>query len=241
MRFHVLQHVPFEGLGSIHSWLQSHGAIVTTTRYFESPLLPDLSAIDALIALGGPMSVNDEDALPWLRDEKRFVGEAIRSGIPVLGICLGAQLMASALGARVYPGVDKEIGWFPVYTCAHDSDAFNFPGASEVFHWHGETFDLPPHATHLARSEGCLHQAFQVGSRAIGLQFHLETTPESADAIISHCRHELASGRFVQNEQALRSVKADRYSEINKLMDSVLRYITRSPSFVGSSIGAKAL
>lgn len=174
------------------------------------------------------MSVNDAAELPWLRDEKRFIREAIHSRMPVLGICLGAQLMASALGARVYPGANKELGWFPVYACGHEANGFSFPALSEAFHWHGETFDLPSGATHLARSAGCLHQAFQVGPCAIGLQFHLETTPESADAIISHCRHELVPARFVQSEQQLRSVQCDRYRMINPLMDNVLGYITRA-------------
>lgn len=228
MRFHVLQHVPFEGLGSIHSWLQSRNAVVTTTQFYQSPSLPSLSQIDALIALGGPMSVNDELELPWLKDEKRFIKQAINSGMPVLGICLGAQLMASSLGSRVYSGIEKEIGWFPVYGCECGNNSYGFPEKIEVFHWHGETFELPAGAKHLARSEGCHHQAFQIGPRAIGLQFHLETTPESADSIINNCRHELVPSRFVQSEQQLRAVEAIRYGEINKLMDNVLSYITRS-------------
>jgi len=145
----------------------------------------------------------------------------------VLGICLGAQLMASSLGARVYPGPSKEIGWFPIHACDHGPDVFDFPDTTEVFHWHGETFDLPSGAAHLASSEGCLHQAFQVGVRAIGLQFHLETTPESADSIIRNCRDELIPARFVQGEQDLRSVPVSRYAGINELMNSVLCYITR--------------
>jgi GMP synthase-like glutamine amidotransferase len=173
------------------------------------------------------MSVNDETEFAWLHEEKRLVREAIHSGKPVLGICLGAQLMASALEARVYPGPAKEIGWFPIYACEGGQNTFRFPEKTEVFHWHGETFDLPSGAMHLARSEGCLHQAFQVGPRAIGLQFHLETTPESADALISKCRHELVPARFVQSEQELRSVRADRYAGINELMNRVLTYITR--------------
>ena len=227
MRVHVLQHVPFEGLGSVILWLQSQKATVTTTRLFDSPALPDLRAFDVLVALGGPMSVTDEEALPWLREEKRFVRESIQSGKPVLGICLGAQLMASALGARVYPGADKEIGWLPIYACEHSSSTFRFPEKTEVFHWHGETFDLPAGSAHLAKSEGCFHQAFQVGPRAIGLQFHLETTPESADALITNCRHELVPARYVQSEHELRSVFPDRYIGINTLMDCVLTYITR--------------
>lgn len=201
---------------------------MTTTRFFESTSLPKQSEFDLLVALGGPMSVNDEAQLPWLIDEKRFVRESVESGKPVLGICLGAQLIASSLGARVYPGAQKEIGWFPVHACTHQSHAFIFPEKMDVFHWHGETFDLPPGAIHLARSEACPHQAFQIGARTIGLQFHLETTPASADSLINHCRDELRPASYVQTEQDLRSVPANRYAGINQLMERVLSYITRN-------------
>jgi GMP synthase-like glutamine amidotransferase len=227
MRVHVLQHVPFEGLGSILPWLRSRNATITTTRFFESPSLPQLADFDVLIALGGPMSVNDEDEFPWLREEKRFISESIRSEKPVLGICLGAQLMASSLGARVYRGARKEIGWFRVRASEQAFELFAFPPAAEVFHWHGETFDLPDGAMHLASSEACRNQAFRIGARAIGLQFHLETTPESADALIAHCRAELVPDEYVQSEQQLRSAGADKYALIHRLMDNVLTHITR--------------
>lgn len=227
MRAHILQHVPFEGPGSILPWLGHRNVVTSTTRLFESQALPSPQEFDLLIALGGPMSVNDEEALTWLRHEKVFVREAVHSGKAVLGICLGAQLIASSLGARVYPGPNKEIGWFPVQGIAHSSEAFSFPSEVDVFHWHGETFDLPLGAAHLAKSDGCRYQAFQVGERAIGLQFHLETTPESADSIISNCRHELLPARYVQSEQELRAVEANRYVAINALMSRVLTYLTR--------------
>ncbi|MEZ4599546.1 MAG: gamma-glutamyl-gamma-aminobutyrate hydrolase family protein [Syntrophotaleaceae bacterium] len=225
MRVHVLQHVPFEGLGSILPWLEARQAQISTTRFFESPILPASGEFDAVVALGGPMSVNDEDEYPWLREEKQVLAEAVQAGKPVLGICLGAQLIASALGAAVYPGPCKEIGWFPVYACQYQPGIFPLPQISEVFHWHGETFDLPPGAIHLAKSKGCLHQAFQIGRRTIGLQFHLETTPESADALITHCRHELVPGRFVQSEEEIRSVPPTRYDVINKIMGNILIYL----------------
>jgi len=227
MKVHVLQHVSFEGLGSIESWLAARGATVGYTRFFASAHLPEPVDLDLVVALGGPMSVNDEAELPWLKEEKRFVAEAANSGKAVLGICLGAQLIASALGARVYPGPHKEIGWFDIESTSDRSDLFRFPEKATVFHWHGETFDLPPGATRLARSAGCENQAFQVGSRAIGLQFHLETTPASAASLIAHCRNELIDGRFIQPEEELRKAPATTYAAVNALMDEVLAYLTR--------------
>lgn len=227
MRAHVLQHVPFEGLGSIEAWLHARHAQVAYTRFFEDPSLPTLDGFDLLIALGGPMSVNDEKRLPWLRAEKQLVAQSIVAGKPVLGICLGAQLIANALGARVYPGPNKEIGWFPIQAAGAPGDVLTFPPECLAFHWHGETFDLPPGAVRLARSAACANQAFQVGDRAIGLQFHLETTPDSADALITHCRDELVPGPYVQAEETLRATLPQAYAAVNALMRGVLNYLTR--------------
>lgn len=227
MKVHVLQHVPFEGLGSIEPWLVARGATVSYTRFFESSRLPKPMDLDLVIALGGPMSVNDEADLPWLKEEKRFVAEAVNSGKAVLGICLGAQLIAGALGARVYPGPHKEIGWFDIESTSDRPDMFRFPKKVKVFHWHGETFDLPRDATRLARSAGCQNQAFQIGSRAIGLQFHLETTPASAESLIVHCRNELVDGRFIQSEEELREAPMAAYAVVNAIMDDVLTYLAR--------------
>jgi len=225
---HVLQHVPFEGLGSIEGWLDARGVSVSWTRFYEaSAVLPSPADVDLLVVLGGPMSVNDEAALPWLVDEKRFIGEFLRAEKPVLGICLGAQLMANALGARVYPGPQKEIGWFPIDGLPVPEGCFAFPDSAEVFHWHGETFDLPTGAVRLARSAVCANQAFQYGPCAIALQFHLETTAESADAITTHCGDELVDAPFVQDEATLRSASSESYAAINRMMGSVLEYLVR--------------
>ena len=227
MKVQILQHVPFEGIGSIATWLSERGALVQYTRFYHSPVLPDLRSVDCVIAMGGPMSVNDEREYPWLKQEKAFIKEAVDRGLVVLGVCLGAQVIASALGARVFANLHKEIGWFPVQAVSTDSDAFRFPPQTTVFHWHGESFDLPPGAIHLASSTGCKNQAFQIGRNVIGLQFHLETTPETADQIIQHCRRELVAGEYIQTEQALRAVPDDVYLGINSLMNDVLSYITR--------------
>lgn len=227
MKVHILQHVPFEDIGSMAAWLERRGATLSYTRFFESPVLPDPGSYDLIIAMGGPMSVNDEAKLPWLVEEKRFLREAMALEVPVLGVCLGAQLIASALGARVRANPEREIGWFDIQGISGPADAFRFPPQAVVFHWHGETFDLPPDAIHLARSAGCENQAFQVGARVIGLQFHLETTPESADAIITHCCDELTGGQFVQDEVTLRAASASDFDCIHGLMDQVLDYLTR--------------
>lgn len=225
MKVHVFQHAPFEGLGSIGFWLDARGAEVSYTRCFAGDPIPALAGFDMVIAMGGPMSVNDEEDLPWLKDEKLAIRDAIARDIPVLGVCLGAQLIACALGARVYRNALKEIGWFPIRAVTPSEPSFGFPSECNVFHWHGETFELPESATLLARSEACEHQAFQVKRNVIGLQFHLEMTPDSALAMVENCRDELIPDRYVQSEAELRAVPASRYGTVNELMSQVLTYL----------------
>ena len=226
IRVHILQHVPFEGIGSMASWLKNSGADVNYTRFLENPVLPRPNGLDLVIVMGGPMSVHDESALPWLRAEKKFIFDAVGAGVSVLGVCLGAQLIASALGARVYRNPQKEIGWFPIEASSRVANTFRFPEKCTVFHWHGETFDLPAGAVRLAKSKACENQAFQIGRNVIGLQFHLEATPESVGAILNNCGDELAPGPYVHTESELRGVGGEAYGKINGLMDDMLSYIT---------------
>jgi len=225
MKVHVLQHAPFEGLASIAPALTKRQAVISTTRLFENASLPPLHGLDLIIAMGGPMSVNDEAELPWLREEKRFIREAVQSGMPVLGVCLGAQLIASALGARVYRNHQKEIGWFPIESVSTDGDRFRFPEKLQAFHWHGETFDLPTGAVQLARSTACENQAFQVGRRTLALQFHLEVTPEAVRAFVDNCGAELRPAPYTQTASEILAAPASSYTEINACMGRVIDYL----------------
>ncbi len=226
-RAHWLQHVPFEGLGSIGPWLDAAGYLTTATRFFESADLPSARDVDLLVVMGGPMSVNDEAALPWLAMEKCFIREVVDDGRPVLGICLGAQLVASAMGSRVKPNRVKEIGWFPIQGVPADAAAvFRFPPAIDVFHWHGETFDLPTGAVRLARSAACENQAFQLGWMVVGLQFHLETTPGSAREIVDNCRDELVEAEYVQSASAILAAPFEKYLAANAQMAELLSSLT---------------
>ena len=179
MRALAFRHVPFEGLGLIEPALHAHHiAVEFADLYRADAPVPDISAYDALIFLGGPMSVNDD--LPYLGREMEFIRQAISRQQPLLGICLGAQLIARALGATVRRNAVKEIGWYRLdFTEAAGRNGL-FQGLSQetVFHWHGETFDLPPGAELLASSELCRNQAYRIGESVYGLQFHLEVTPE---------------------------------------------------------------
>jgi len=226
MQAHYFQHVPFEGLGSIEDWLNKKGYQIRSTQFYQQDTLPKIDEVDFLVVMGGPMSVNDEARYPWLTAEKQFIRQFIATGKPVLGICLGAQLIASAMGARVYPNNEKEIGWWPIQAVANENaSALKLAETAMVFHWHGETFDLPEGAERIAESYGCRNQAFQLGKSVIGLQFHLETTEASAQAIVENCADELVPAPYVQSESEILSAGLPKYQSINQLMNTVLDYL----------------
>ncbi len=203
MRIHVFQHVQFETLGMIQDWAEGHNHIVTYTRFFDPDfVIPPLFNYDMLIVLGGSMSVNDTLQHSWLSSEKEHVRKAIDAGKIVLGICLGAQMIASSLGAKVYANKVKEIGWFPLEI---EDGALGNPIIMGIntpfnaFHWHGETFDLPQNALHLMSSAVCHHQAFLFRNRVLGLQFHLEMGKAEIERIIECCGNELVPDIAVQD------------------------------------------
>lgn len=229
MNAHIFQHVPFEGPGSILSWLERKHAQVRYTHWYDhKPNLPDLSTTDLLIVMGGPMSVHDEAQYPWLIQEKQYLREAIDKEIAMVGICLGAQLIAHAFGAKVYRHTHPEIGWFPVEGIDHDQDVFTLPKSINLFHWHGETFDLPQASTWLAQSAACKHQAFQIKHNILALQCHLETTEESLKSLCQNCGQDIAEGIFVQSVQRMLRTPSENFSKANALMDQVLDYLTQA-------------
>ncbi len=211
LNIHCLQHVPFEGPASIGDWIGARGHRLTTTHLYRREVLPSPGAVDGIIVMGGPMNVYEYRLHPWLREEKEFLAEALEANKTVLGVCLGAQMLADVLGAKVYQNAEKEIGWLPISLRPGSGTDRFFPGAPReltVFHWHGDTFDLPAGADWLASSAGCAHQSFAYGERVVGLQFHLETTPLSVAALIGHCGDELTEGRFIQTAAGIRANQA---------------------------------
>ena len=228
MKVQVFQHVPFEDIASIGPWLQSRNAELCYTRFYQGEEPPEDLDYDMLLVMGGPMSVLEEDVYPWLVAEQAHVRRAMEAGKAVLGICLGAQLMAASLGASIRKNTVKEIGWLPLQAVEHGTAAFSFPAEINVFHWHGETFDMPTGAVRLAATDQCRNQAFQIGERALGLQFHLETTPESALSMVKHCADELVPGvPSIQSAQEILSVPPTQYATIQELLSRVLEYMLR--------------
>jgi len=223
MRVHWLQHADHEGLGCIEPWLHQRGSQVGCTRLHRGEALPAARAFDWLIVMGGPMNIYQHEAHPWLVAEKALIRDACVMKKKVLGICLGAQLLADVLGGSVVPNGEPEIGWFDValeedaHKCGHLVD---FPARFQAFHWHGDAFRYPPGATPLMSSEACPAQAFTWGDeRVLGLQFHLEV--ELADARRWLQTDAPAPGRFVQSaDEMLRD--PTRFAANSRLMKLLL-------------------
>jgi GMP synthase-like glutamine amidotransferase len=197
MNIHILQHVSFENPGMIIGWAAANAYTLSYTCLFEDDIMyPDVAAFDMLIIMGGPMGVYEEAQWHWMKAEKAFIKEAVDAGKFVLGICLGAQLLAEVLGAKVYPHHTAEIGFFPVCNAGH-AVMSHIPGQWMVFHWHGDTFDLPEGAALLASSVVCKNQAYQK-DRCIGIQFHPEADAAVIQQMIKHENAVLIKDAYVQ-------------------------------------------
>jgi GMP synthase-like glutamine amidotransferase len=210
MRWHCLQHMPDEGPGYAAEWLAAHGHTLTFTRLFEPyPSFPAQSEFDGLLILGGAMSVHDEVAFPWLREEKEFLQQVLRTGKVTLAICLGAQLVAQALGGEVRRNPAPEIGYWTVRFSAKallHPLLHGWPDKAAVLHWHLDTFTVPPGALRVGMSAGCAAQGFVWGDGIIGLQFHPEMTEEMVEKLIQFEDHEAAEEQeFVQTAEQIRA------------------------------------
>lgn len=223
MHLHYFQHVPFEGLGSIEGWALQQGHSLSVTRFFAGETPPPLPEIDALIVMGGSMNVDEDHLYPWLVAEKRFIEQCIQHKKRVLGICLGSQLIARVLGARVYPNAQQEIGWLPIeFTAAASAHLLPaLPTTMTVFHWHGDTFDLPHGAVHLAYSAGCQQQAYSYDGHVLAFQYHPEATPTSVNAMLTHDEIPTNGGVYVQSAAAIAAETA-HYAHNQTMMADIL-------------------
>jgi GMP synthase-like glutamine amidotransferase len=222
MRVHWLQHADFEDLGCIAPWLAANGHSVSGTRLYAGETPPDSAAFDALIVMGGPMNIYEYQRHPWLHGEKQLIRAAVDAGKRVLGVCLGAQLLADTLGGPVTRNADSEIGWFPLSLSAagRESPLFaDLPRDFTGFHWHGDTYALPPGAECLATSEACAQQAFALGTQVLGLQFHLEVTRANAEEWFRHERP--AAARYVQTPEYILAQQGS-FEENNRWMQAIL-------------------
>lgn len=209
MRVHSLEHAPAEGAGKIRDWAVQRGHQFAVTRLDRGEALPAPDDFDLLVIMGGSMNIYQHRDYPWLVAEKQCIARAIDDGKALLGVCLGAQLIADALGARVVQNPVLEIGWYPVRFLETEPPFDGFPAACTAFHWHGDTFSLPAGARRVAESEGCPNQAFIHGERIVGLQFHVEVTPAAAAAFCEGADDFLVASRFVQTRAYIEHMQPD--------------------------------
>jgi len=208
MRWFGLMHVPFEDAANLGVWAVERGHSVEAVHLYAGQSLPPIDRVDGVFVMGGPMNIYQEIEHPWLKAEKTFLKSCIEQNKYLVGVCLGAQLIADVLGGKVTRNPHKEIGWFEVTRtpAAADSPLSNvLPPRFWAFHWHGDTFVIPAGAVHLAESQACRNQAFLYGNRVLGLQFHLEYSQQSIEAMLSHCADELTDGRFIQSPDSIRN------------------------------------
>jgi GMP synthase-like glutamine amidotransferase len=224
MHIHYLQHVDFEGPAYIEQWAKDKGHLLSGTRLYNKEPLPDLQEIDLLIVMGGPMGVSDEEQHPWLKEEKAYISKAIALDKRVLGICLGAQLLAQVLGAEVVRAPLREIGWFPVKLENNHPLLADLPASFVAFHWHGDMFEIPKGALHIFSSEGCPHQGFIYRDQVVGFQFHFETTPESLSALLASDNVDDYQETYVQSAEQIR--KTHHCLQLNSYLSEILTRLT---------------
>ncbi|WP_199221097.1 type 1 glutamine amidotransferase [Coraliomargarita sinensis] len=226
MHIICFQHVPFEGPAAIADWADSRGHALECIRLFDNEPTPPCDSYDMLLIMGGPMNIDEETEHPWLTAEKAAIREAIQAGKIVVGICLGAQLIADALGAKVERGPQAEIGWLPIEKSPEASQALRLPDSLRVFHWHGDSFTLPVGAVRIASSAACPHQGFLYQERVLALQCHLESTPASMHALIDACEDEIGIGPYIQDASTMRSEPETTFRNMQAVLFQLLDRIS---------------
>ena len=231
MHIHYFQHDHFEDLGYIGDWAEAHNFTTSVTHFDLKAELPSLKDFDWLVVLGGKMGVNDSGQYPWIVEEIDFIQKAIHAGKIVFGICLGAQMLASALGARVYKNVEPEMGFYPVYfndNAKNDNIFMHFPAELNVMHLHFDIFELPEGAVTMADSKVTPVQAFRYGNNVFALQFHFEITETNAPVFIKEVTPEIVPGNLVQYPPEM--LQNIRYCRLNnqvftKMLDAILQIL----------------
>lgn len=226
MRLHFIQHVHFETPGYLLEWAIAQQHTTSFTKIYEAVIFPSSEDFDVLIIMGGPMGVYEEEKYAWIKEEKAFIKTTIAAGKKVLGICLGAQLIAAASGAKVYPNKEKEIGWWPVQKVAAEMMhplTSSLPSEFITFHWHGDTFDLPPGAVHLFSTPVCTNQGFLLNEKVAGLQFHFEATPALVEQMVANCGDELVNAAYIQSGTQMQALSAQYQATQEKQLQNFIR------------------
>jgi GMP synthase-like glutamine amidotransferase len=207
MRILLLQHDPLDGPGSLTDWANERGHSLTTCLICHGATLPSIESFDLLVSLGGPMGAYQEEKYPWLVTEKEYLRQAVAAGKKILGLCLGAQLLADALGGKAFRHTCKEFGWQPIEPTGEGRKWFGTADCFQAFQWHGDTYTLPPGAVQLARNEAAQQQAFLItgakGNPVLGLQFHLEWTEQMARDALAEPGVTPPPSRFVQTPEKI--------------------------------------
>jgi len=228
----AVKHVENEGPGLIESLFKKNGWELETIEPAKGEGLPEnLDGVAAVIMLGGPMSANDSDTYPFLQDELAFIKKVLKEEMPFLGICLGAQLLAKACGARVFKAPQEEIGWHSIDATVEGQKDILFRDIAKnimVFQWHEDTFNIPKECRHLAKSDVCRNQAFRVGSNAYGLQFHVEMTEDMVTSWMDGFEKNIDKGKIINDTAMIMDLFQLQYEQIimnfARLIESYIRY-----------------